>query len=168
MLVRKEYRGCSRLCWELEDFETEAPEATFKFRGRTYFLEFDGCVDDLIWSNLRNADCTTVDIAELYEAIPLIERISRRLASGEKVTISLSSGAKWDVSQRTSTKGVSVVMRAHPGQTATLFKDNDNRICSLVLRTEGHGITHEITSRPDEQGRLVAMTEAVTVYHQAS
>jgi hypothetical protein len=168
MLVRKEYRGCSRLCWELEDFEAEAPEATFEFRGRTYFLEFDGCVDDLIWSNLRNADCTTVDIAELYEAIPLIERHASQLSRGEKVTISLSSGAKWDLSQRTSTRGVSVVLRAHPGQTATLFKDGENKICSLVLRTEAQGITHEITSRPDQQGRLVARAEAVTVYHQAS
>lgn len=167
MLIRKEYRGCSRLCWELEDFETEAPEATFTFRGRTHFLEFDGCVDDLIWTNLRNAACTTVDISELYEAVPLIERQAPQLSQGRKVTLNLSSGSKWDVTQRTSERGVSVVMRAHPGQTATLFKDEQNTVVRLVLRTEGHGITHEIISRPDERGSLVATSEAVTVYHEA-
>jgi hypothetical protein len=167
MLIRKEYRGCSRLCWEPEDFAAEAPEASFEFRGRTHLLEFDGCVDELIWRNLRNADCTTFDIAELYEAVPLVELYAPQLSGGGKVNITLTSGSKWEVTQRASERGIRVVLRAHPGQTATLFKDGDGVIRSLVLRTEGQGITHEITARPDHEGDLEAISEAVTVYHQA-
>lgn len=167
MIIRNEYRGCSRLLWELEDFDTEAPEATFQYRGQTHFLEFDGCVDDLIWSNLRNSNCSAVDICELYEAVPLLEERAPELSRGSKVTIKLSSGCEWVATQRSSFRGVSFVLRAQPGQTATLFKNSDNSIRSLVLRTEGRGITHEITARPDRNGSLTATAEAVTVYHQA-
>lgn len=156
------------MLWELEDFDTEAPLATFEFQGNIHFLEFDGCVDDLIWSNLKNKSCSAVDISELYEAVPMLEDRTRDLSAGRPVTITLSSGCEWEARQRTSSHGVSVMLRAQAGQTATLFKNNDNSIRSLVLRTEARGITHEITARPDGDGSLAASSEAVTVYHPAS
>ena len=165
MLVRKEYRGCSRLYWEPEDFEREAPQATYEFRGQTYQLEFDGRVDDLICKNLRNSVCGAIDISELYEAVPLVEQASEKLAKGLKVKFSLSSGVSWEAVQRTAATGSSVILRSVVGQAATLLRCADNKVRSLVLRTEGQGITHEIKAEPRSDGSLQAVAEAVTIYH---
>ncbi|MCA9775857.1 MAG: hypothetical protein KC800_04040 [Candidatus Eremiobacteraeota bacterium] len=169
MLIRKEYRGCSRLYWEPEDPETEAPQATYEFRGQTYKLEFDGRVDDLIRERLRDANCAAVDIAELFEVVPMVESARSQLASGRKVSFRLSTGANWEAVQRTSGKGDSIILRtSYLGQTATLSRGSDEAVRSLTLRTEGRGITHEIKAEPGRDGRLRAIAEAVTVYHQSA
>lgn len=164
MLVRKNYRGCSRLYWELEDFDAEAPLATFRFGGRWHHLEFDGCVDDLIWQNLHTTRSKAVDIAELYEAVPVIEESAGRLARGEKVRIDLSSGQRWFATQACSC----VVLRSGIDQTATLTRDANNDIKRLVLRTEARGIIHEVKARPGFHGGLEAVAEAVTIFPSKS
>ena len=169
MLIRKQYRGCSRLYWEPENLDTEASQATYEFRGRTYNLEFDGRVDDLIRERLRDTRCAAVDISELFEVVPLVDNAKSQLASGQKVQLSLSTGANWEAVQRSSSKGHSIILRtSYLGQTATLCRGEDNAVRSLTLRTEGRGITHEIKAEPGEDGRLRAIAEAVTVYHQHS
>ncbi len=169
MLIRKQYRGCSRLYWEPENDDTEAAQATYEFRGQTYNLEFDGRVDDLIRERLRDARCAAVDISDLFEVVPLVEGAKSQLASGEKVRFSLSTGEDWEAVQRSSSKGNSVILRtSYLGQTATLCRGEDNAVRSLTLRTEGRGITHEIRAEPGNDGRLRAIAEAVTVYHQGS
>lgn len=164
MLIRNSYKGCERLYWELEDFDQEAPAATFCYQGQTYHLEFDGCVDDLIWNNLKNPRCSAVDIAELYEAVPLVETAGAMLQEGFKVDLRLSSGQKWVAKQRTSGGRVSIVLRSAFGQSATLTTDEDNRVNRMTLRTDGRGITHEIQARVGSLGYLEPVSEAVTVY----
>lgn len=164
MLIRNSYKGCDRLYWEPEDFEQEAPLATFEYQGAIYNLEFDGRVDDLIWNHLRNKNCSTLDIAELYETVPHIERLSANLKAGEKISISLGSGKKWVASRNSSIHGVSIVLRSGIGQTATLATDPDDRIQRLTLRTDGQGITHEIRAKLRSPGQIEPVAEAVTVY----
>jgi hypothetical protein len=165
MLIRKTYKGCSRLYWELEDFDQEAPDATFQFQGKTHFLEFDGCVDDLIWNNLRSTRCAAIDIAELYEAVPLVDEASALLGSGQKLTLRLSTGQDWVAAQQTFRYGTSVVLRSSLGQSATIRKDENNRIKRLILRTEGKGISHEIKAELGIHGQLEPIAEAVTIFH---
>ena len=108
-----------------------------------------------------------MDISELFEVVPLVENATSQLASGQKVQLSLSTGAHWEAVQRTSGKGNSIILRtSYLGQTATLCRCEDNSVRCLTLRTEGRGITHEIKAEPGEDGRLRAIAEAVTVYHQ--
>ena len=168
MLIRNSYQGCSRLYWELEDIEQEAPQATFMFRGELHHLEFDGRVDDLIQCNLKDyVNPNTIDISELYEAVPLLETSAKDLAAGKKVKFRLSTGQVWEAVERESRRGKSVVMRSGLGQSATLTRDEDNFVKRLILRTEGNGITHEIKAEPGYWGRLRAIAESVTVFHPA-
>lgn len=132
-----------------------------------YKLEFDGRVDDLIRGHLRNTQCAAEDIAELYEVVPLVEQADEKLSSGQKVSFSLSSGAKWEAVQRSSNNRQCIILRtSHLGQTATLTRSEDRSVRSLTLRTEARGITHEIMAEPGTDGRLRATAEAVTVYHR--
>lgn len=166
MLIRNSYQGCSRLYWELEDLEREAPEATFVFKGKLHHLEFDGCVDQLIQDNLKDiVTPSAIDIAELYEVVPMLDAASDKLAAGRKVKLKLSTGQVWEAVERTSRLGKSIVMRSGFGQTATLSRDEDNCVNRLILRTEGCGITHEIKAEPGFWGRLEAIAEAVTVFY---
>ena len=164
MLVRNDYRGCHRLYWELEDFEKEAPLATFRFAGRWHHLEFDGCVDDLIWDNLCSRTSKAVDIAELYEAVPLLEASSGLLAQGKKVRLDLSSGQRWYATQAADGHQRCVVLRSGLNQSATLTRDRNNTLKRLVLRTKADGILHEIKACPAVHGGLEAIAEAVTIY----
>lgn len=166
MLIRNNYKGCSRLLWEVENFDQEAPEATFYFQGELYLLEFDGCVDELIQENLKDLFTpNATDIAELYEAIPFICDSSDRLSAGEKLHFRLSTGQPWEAVEHNSTRGKRVVMRSGFGQTATLLKNENNRVSRIILRTEGRGIAHEIKAETTSSGRFRATAEAVTVFH---
>ena len=165
MVIKNSYTGCTRLYWELEDFDREAPEATFRFHGQIYQLEFDGCVDDLIWNNLKNQSQAAVDIAELYEAVPMIEAASPLLGSGEKLTLDLQSGHRWVATQRTNCSGSTTLLRSNWGQCATITRDSDNQFRRLVLRTEGRGISHEIKAVTGVHGHLEPIAEAVTIFH---
>lgn len=164
MVIKNSYKGCTRLYWELEDFDREAPDATFQFRGQLYHLEFDGCVDDLIWNNLKNRGQSAVDIAELYEAVPMVEAVSPLLSHGRKHTLHLESGQHWTASQRRTAGGTATILRSDWGQCATITRDRDNQLKRLILRTEGTGICHEIKAVPGTHGSLEPVAEAVTIF----
>lgn len=164
MLIRNDYKTCHRLYWELEDFEKEAPLATFSFAGRTHFLEFDGCVDDLIWNALQDTRRKAVDVSELYEAVPVVEEADTLLRAGGKVKIQISGSRHWWATQHSGPQGECVVLRSELGpQTATITRDWSGGLKRLVLRTEAPGIIHEIKAQPGIHGQLEAVAEAVTV-----
>lgn len=173
MLIKTEYKGCSRLYWQPStehypdevERSLEQPQAVFTFRGRQFQLEFDGLVDDIVVQNRRRSG-PVIGVEHLCQYLPRLRRAQKRLQQGEKVQFATIEGQPWTARLSQSKHGMSVyVLQGGPsGQSATLKADRCNRFYRLTLRTEGQGITHEITARPAKRGKFVTVAEAVTVF----
>ncbi len=174
MLLKNDYKGCSRLYWQpsSDDYpgevamKAEAPEATFTYQGEQYQLEFDGLVDDIIVRSRRFGQAPVVGIHSLCQYLPRLRRAQKQLQAGEKVQFALIQGQPWTARMVRHHQGMSVYVLQAPGtdQSASLKADRCNRFYRLTLRTVGQGITHEITARPAGRGKFVTYAEAVTVF----
>lgn len=164
MIVKTNYSRCRRLYWEPEDLEKEAPEATFSYRGGLHHLEFDGLVDDLVRDNLRSKSPLAVNIADLFQAIPVLEESVSALENGERIEIFLPLGRPWKAIQRLTPHGICYILRSAFGQSATFTKSAQGVFKRLILRTEAKGMTHEVKAEPGGKSGWKPTAEAVTVY----
>lgn len=174
MLIRNEYKGCTRLFWQPSsehypdplDMASEAPKATYSFRGQQYQLEFDGLVDDIVVQSRRRSG-PVIGVEHLCQYLPRLRRAQKRLQAGERVEFAVIDGQPWTARLAQSREGMSSYVLQAPGaaQSASLKADRCNRFYRLTLRTVAKGITHEITARPAKRGKFVTVAEAVTVFN---
>ncbi len=158
-------KNCRRLFWLPEDKDKEAKKATYFFRGRSYQLEVDGRVDDVILEAQDPAEQPLADIDQLVPHLPRILMAHKRLMSGERVGFAIIEGLRWTAKFLHQSDGfISYILQNGQGQFANVRTDLNHRFCQLTLRTRGPGISHEISARPDDSGQFKCIAEAVTVF----
>lgn len=160
MLHRSSHRNCRRLYFRPER-EEETSSAYFSFNGQWHQLTFDGKVDEVVLNSRDNIEETLVDVAELTPFIPRLQRAWSRLREGASFAFARIRGRYWTARL---TQGHVCVLQAGSDQVATLTFNEEKRVEHLVLRTRARGITHEISARSTDSGKLTCVAEAVTIY----
>lgn len=158
-------KNCRRLFWLPEDNDNEAKKALYFFRGKSYRLEVDGRVDDVILAAQEPEEQTVADIEQIVPHLPRILQFHKRLLSGERVAFAIIEGLRWTAKFLHQSDGyISYILQNGKGQFANVRTDLNHRFCQLTLRTRGPGISHEISARADDEGNFRCISEAVTVF----